>query len=197
MAESKDKMVAVICIAVVLMAVTVFLTFSFTAQLVIYANASEQEQVEFSNLPVVVLGYPNEGEEIKAALIEYTSNVTVQEDFESITPGTIVFITETYTFRQDYNYLINGVRELIHNQVPVVTLFESPYILIMASEGGYIYSQDADAYGLLLGPKEEGHSFMWYSVTSADPDDQIQLSYEWAKESLIYYESALSTEVLQ
>ncbi|WP_400260176.1 hypothetical protein [Candidatus Methanomassiliicoccus intestinalis] len=190
MAESKDKMVAVICIAVALMAVAVLLTLSFTAQLVSYANASEQDQVEFSNLPVVVLGYPNEGEEIKAALIEYTSNVTIQEDFESIAPGTIVFITETYTFRQDYNYLINGVKELVRNKVPVVTLFESPYILIMAGEGGYSYSQDANAHGLLLGPREGGYPAMWYSVTSADPEDHIQCSYEWGKESLIRYDRA-------
>lgn len=187
--ESKEKITAMTVIGVVAVVAILCATMVWSLSIVNeHAFSSNDDYIySYSNAHVTVVGSEKDGEFIESALDQYTDNIIIQSDFESITHPTIVFITEDYASHQEHDYLVENIRYLINHGCPVITLFESPNLLIEASNGSSSIAQDSNANGLIQIKNGEHLITKWFSVSGFSEEGTIKEGYIYGIYSIVIY----------
>lgn len=192
--ESKGKTMGIAIVGALAIAAILCVSMAWSISIVDGALSNSNEYLPTSsNVPVVVLGSEEDGNVIEYALDRYSYNVTIQNDFENITPATIVMITENYALNQEYNYLVENIRYLTNHGCPVFTLFESPYLLIAASDGSYSYSEDSNANGMIQIQDGDHTIGAWFSTAGANEYNTIRQCYTHGVHGIAEYAKYLDT----
>lgn len=186
--ESKGRTMAIAIIGAVAIFAVLCVSMVWSMSFANGALFNSNEYVPTSsNVPVVVLGYEEDGEFIESALEGYSRDVTIQNDFENIPHATIVLITEEYALNQDYNYLVDNINYLTNHGCPVFTLFGSPYLLIGASDGSYSYMQDSDANGMIQIHDGDNTFGIWFGTSGASEYNTIRQCYTYGVSGIAEY----------
>lgn len=176
--ESKGKTMAIAIIGALAIVAVLCVSMVWSVSFVNGALFNSNESLPTSSqVPVVVLGSEEDGEVIESALERYSRDITIQNDFENIPRATIVLITENYALNKDYNYLVDNINYLTNHGCPVFTLFESPYLLIGASNGGHGYMEDSDANGMIQIHDGDNTFGIWYGTAGASEYNTIRCCY--------------------
>lgn len=187
--ESKEKTTAMVVVGVVAIVAILCATMIWSLSIVNEDafNSNDDRIPTYSDADVIVVGSEKDGEFIESALDQYTDSITIQSNFENITHPTIVFITEDYTSHQEHNYLVENIRFLINHGCPVITLFESPNLLIDASNGNSSIVQDANANGLIQIKNGEHTITKWFGVSGSSEENTIKQGYIYGIYSIVDY----------
>lgn len=192
--ESKGKTMAIAIVGalaiVAILCVSMVWSVSFVNGALFNSNESLPTS---SDVSVVVLGSEEDGEVIESALERYSRDITIQNDFENIPRATIVLITENYALNKDYNYLVDNINYLTNHGCPVFTLFESPYLLIGASNGGHSYMEDSDANGMIQIHDGDNTFGIWYGTAGASEYNTIRQCYTYGVNGIAEYARYLDT----
>lgn len=192
--ESKGKTMSIAIVGALAIAAILCVSMVWSISIVngIWSNSNEYLPTS-SNVPVVVLGSEEDGNVIEYALDRYSYDITIQNDFENITPATIVMITENYALNQKYNYLVENIRYLTNHGCPVFTLFQSPYLLIGASDGGYSYMEDSNANGMIQIQNGDHTIGVWFSTSGSNEYNTIRQCYMQGINGIAEYAKYLDT----
>lgn len=108
-----------------------------------------------------------------------TSKIRLSDDLAECASNQIAIIDGTWASTQNQKTLMTQTHKLILQGTPVITVSDSPQMLIESNDGGFSsYAADAKIYGICANPITGSQYCM--SVVCDDMDEALLRAYNWA-----------------
>lgn len=143
----------------------------------------DYSKVVFTNRPTIIFS-DEENCNYIAELKDSTSKISISEKLDNCTSNQIAILDGKWAAKQNKDALINQTSDLISHGTPVITVADSPELLINSNKDGFSsYATEAQIFGIYTNPVTGSQYCL--SIVSEDIDDALLRAYNWADNMIL------------